>query len=148
ALRPDLKLAAREQAIATEDEVVALFSEVDLVVLAADSPAEIEQWCNVAALRTGTPWVNGAYAGAPVCVTRYDPAEGPCWRCMRLDLYDEDPVAPPATYLHKVTAATATSRAASPRTWRWRSSPASRRHQPACPCSGTPRSSATRSPSR
>lgn len=107
ALRPDLKLEARQQAIQTLDEVVALFDEADVVVLAADTPAEIEQWANQAALRTGTPWVNGAYDGPHVCVTRYDPAEGPCWRCMRLDHYDEDPVLPLGTHLHKVTAATA-----------------------------------------
>jgi molybdopterin/thiamine biosynthesis adenylyltransferase len=109
ALRPDIRLDARQAAVDTEAGVQALFGGADLVVLGADEPPELEGWCNRAALRTGTAWVDGSYDGPHICVTLYAPGEGPCWRCMRLAHYDDDdrPRDTTAPRVHMVTAATA-----------------------------------------
>jgi molybdopterin/thiamine biosynthesis adenylyltransferase len=106
-LRPDLHLETRQARVTTEAAVQDLFAESRLIVQCADTPVEIEQWCNRSALRTGVAWVNGAYDGPHVCVTLYQPGAGPCWRCMRLDHYDRDPV--PGDFsgtVHMATAAT------------------------------------------
>jgi molybdopterin-synthase adenylyltransferase len=106
-LRPDLHLEIRQASVSTEMAVQELFAESRLVVQCADTPVEIEQWCNRSALRTGTAWVNGAYDGPHVCVTLYQPGTGPCWRCMRLDHYDRDPVPSDLVgSVHMATAAT------------------------------------------
>jgi len=104
-LRPDLAVDVRHSALTSAAEIADLFAESQVVLLCADTPAEIEQWCNTAALTTTTPWVSGAYDGPHVCVTRYDPPHGPCWRCLRLQHYDRDPL-PGETTPHMATAAT------------------------------------------
>ncbi|MEV6521233.1 ThiF family adenylyltransferase [Longispora sp. NPDC051575] len=107
-LRPDCPIEARQVAVDSEEGVRALFAEVDLVVLGADTPDQIDNWCNRAALATGTPWVNGGYDGPHVCLTLYVPGAGPCWRCLRLSShYEGESTAGPGPLMHMVTAATA-----------------------------------------
>jgi molybdopterin/thiamine biosynthesis adenylyltransferase len=111
AVRPDVRVDARQVLVESATAVRGFFAEADLVVLAADGPAEMQQWCNRAALDTGTPWVAGFYDGPQVSVTLYTPGAGPCWRCQweaaqaGTDRPDERMGAP---RVHMATAATAT----------------------------------------
>jgi molybdopterin-synthase adenylyltransferase len=71
----------------TRVESVAAFerlaTDCDVLAVCADEPADIRYWANAAALRTGTPWVDGGYNGPVVAVTSYRPGSGPCYRCVR-----------------------------------------------------------------
>jgi molybdopterin-synthase adenylyltransferase len=89
ALRSDLQIDARQATVASQADLAGLFGECDLLVLAADRPAEIDEWANGAALATGKPWVAGGYEGPLVSLALYTPGAGPCWRCMSLSVYRE-----------------------------------------------------------
>jgi molybdopterin/thiamine biosynthesis adenylyltransferase len=107
ALRSDLRIDARQARVASQADLAGLFGECDLLVMAADQPAGIDEWANAAALRTAKPWVAGTYDGPLVNVALYTPGEGPCWRCMRLSIYGGNAqlAGPPAVQM--ATAATA-----------------------------------------
>lgn len=62
------------------------FADCDVVVLSADSPAEIHTWINDASLRHGFAYSNAGYIEAfgvvgPMVV----PRESPCYECIRAD---------------------------------------------------------------
>ncbi|RCG27091.1 ThiF family adenylyltransferase [Sphaerisporangium album] len=65
------------------DDVAALMDGRDAFVLCADEPhPDIMAWTNQAALRTGTPWFIGFYAGPMAVVGSYIPGETGCWQCL------------------------------------------------------------------
>ncbi|MFC6084604.1 HesA/MoeB/ThiF family protein [Sphaerisporangium aureirubrum] len=55
----------------------------DLLVLAADRPAEIRAWANEVCLELGVPWVDGGYQGPLVSAGVHVPGRGACWECLR-----------------------------------------------------------------
>ncbi len=64
----------------TVREVVASF---DVVLLAADRPADIRSWTNRVCYDTRMPWVFGGYHGPLSKVGSYRPGTGPCYDCAR-----------------------------------------------------------------
>jgi molybdopterin-synthase adenylyltransferase len=62
--------------------LLALAARFDLVVLAADQPAEIRTWTNRACQATGTAWVHAGYHGPQVNYGLYRPGTGPCYECV------------------------------------------------------------------
>ncbi|MGO1056076.1 HesA/MoeB/ThiF family protein [Crossiella sp. CA198] len=59
----------------------ALAGRAEVLVLAADEPAEIRSWANRACLATGTAWAHGGYHGPQVSFGVYRPDGGPCHDC-------------------------------------------------------------------
>lgn len=55
----------------------------DLLVLAADRPAEIRRSANRVCLAAGLPWVDAGYRGPLVTTGVYVPGRGACWECLR-----------------------------------------------------------------
>jgi hypothetical protein len=56
--------------------------DVDLCVLCADTPPDrIQTWANLAALRTGTPWLVAMHGGPMVVTGIYLPGVTPCHQC-------------------------------------------------------------------
>ncbi|WP_035304354.1 HesA/MoeB/ThiF family protein [Actinokineospora inagensis] len=64
--------------------VARLIADCDVLLLAADAPADIRSWVNQACLDSGTPWVLGGYQGPLVTVGLFRPGTGPCYECLRL----------------------------------------------------------------
>lgn len=62
-------------------QVVAGF---DVVLLAADRPADIRSWTNRVCHETRVPWVYGGYHGPLSKVGAYWPGTGPCYDCARV----------------------------------------------------------------
>ncbi|MGW5783556.1 ThiF family adenylyltransferase [Streptomyces sp. NPDC003757] len=58
-------------------------SGYDVLLLAADRPAEIRRWANRVCLATGTPWAEAGYRGPLVGVGVFTPGRGACWQCLR-----------------------------------------------------------------
>ncbi|MFG3246899.1 HesA/MoeB/ThiF family protein [Streptomyces sp. NPDC048187] len=82
----DLLLAATPATAATGNSHAAggaRASGYDLLLLAADRPAEIRRWANRVCLATGTPWAEAGYRGPLVGVGVFTPGRGACWQCLR-----------------------------------------------------------------
>jgi molybdopterin/thiamine biosynthesis adenylyltransferase len=88
-LNSDIQITGSRLRIEGVDDVISLAEECDVLVLAADHPAEIRTWVNRASLATGTPWVDGGYHGPQVSVGTYVPGKGACYECLRAGLDDE-----------------------------------------------------------
>ncbi|MEU9522620.1 ThiF family adenylyltransferase [Streptomyces sp. NPDC048224] len=58
-------------------------SGYDVLLLAADRPAEIRRWANRVCLATRTPWAEAGYRGPLVGVGVFTPGRGACWQCLR-----------------------------------------------------------------
>jgi molybdopterin-synthase adenylyltransferase len=61
--------------------LIALAARFDVVLLAADQPAEIRSWTNRACHKTGTDWVHGGYHGPLISIGLFRPGTGPCYDC-------------------------------------------------------------------
>jgi molybdopterin/thiamine biosynthesis adenylyltransferase len=66
------------------DAVSSLAAQFDVLLLAADEPAEIRSWTNRACHENDTTWVHGGYHGPLVSVGAFRPGTGPCYDCCRL----------------------------------------------------------------
>jgi molybdopterin/thiamine biosynthesis adenylyltransferase len=75
-------ISGEEIRVAGTEDMAAVAAECDVLLLAADDPAEIRQWCNRACWKTGTPWVNCGYCGPQVDVQSFVPGEGACQECL------------------------------------------------------------------
>lgn len=87
-LNSEIRITAEHKQVRGVDDFLPLVREHDLLVLCADSPAEIRTWANRACLATGTPWVDSGYHGPRATVAVYIPNSGPCYECVWLAEYD------------------------------------------------------------
>ncbi|MFI0480390.1 HesA/MoeB/ThiF family protein [Actinomadura sp. 9N215] len=83
ALNSDVEVTGADLRLDGADDVADAVRGADVFLLCADSPEGIEHYANRAALRLGTPWLNGAYAGPMLCAGTFIPGETGCYRCMR-----------------------------------------------------------------
>ena len=81
-LNPLVDIVGDVRSIDSADAAASLMDGCDVLVLCADKPrGEIQRWVNKAALRTGTAWILGAYAGPTIVVGTFVPHETPCFAC-------------------------------------------------------------------
>lgn len=83
-LNPDVEIRPVRESIAGEDLFDRHFSDCELIVLSADSPADVHSWTNDAALRYGFATSNAGYIEAfgvvgPLVV----PGRTACYACLR-----------------------------------------------------------------
>jgi molybdopterin/thiamine biosynthesis adenylyltransferase len=90
ALNSDIDIRGVARRIDGVDDLVPLAQDRDVLLLAADRPAELRQWTNRASLATGTPWVDAGYHGPLVSVGTFVPGRGCCWECLRATQDDQD----------------------------------------------------------
>ncbi|MFE2750528.1 HesA/MoeB/ThiF family protein [Actinosynnema sp. NPDC059335] len=65
------------------DDVLQVVAGFDVVLLAADRPADIRSWTNRVCHESRVPWVYGGYHGPLSKVGAYRPGTGPCYDCAR-----------------------------------------------------------------
>ncbi|MBN6034211.1 ThiF family adenylyltransferase [Amycolatopsis sp. 195334CR] len=78
----DIQVTGEALTITGPAALLALAARFDLVVLAADQPAQIRTWTNRACYATGTAWVHAGYHGPQVNYGLYRPGTGPCYDCI------------------------------------------------------------------
>ncbi|MFE3170068.1 ThiF family adenylyltransferase [Amycolatopsis sp. NPDC059090] len=78
----DIQITGQALAITGTADLLALAARFDVVVLAADRPAEIRTWTNRACHATGTAWVHAGYHGPQINYGLYRPGAGPCYECI------------------------------------------------------------------
>jgi molybdopterin/thiamine biosynthesis adenylyltransferase len=78
----DIRITGEALTVTGPAELLALAARFDLVVLAADQPAEIRTWTNRACQATGTAWVHAGYHGPQINYGLYRPGTGPCYECI------------------------------------------------------------------
>jgi molybdopterin/thiamine biosynthesis adenylyltransferase len=81
-LNSDIEITGAAGRVGGVDDVIALASGCDVLVLGADEPVQVQTWTNRGCLFTGTPWVDSGYAGPLVSVAAYVPGKGPCYECV------------------------------------------------------------------
>jgi molybdopterin/thiamine biosynthesis adenylyltransferase len=77
----------------SEEDMVPLATECDVLLMAADNPQELRLWTNRACLTVGRSWVNVGYHGPLVTVGTYVPWASACWECVRATDEEEHPLA-------------------------------------------------------
>lgn len=107
-LNSHVTVTGAELQVTSTDDLVPIMHNVDLCVLAADTPADrIQEWTNLAALRTGTPWLVAIHGGPMVATGIYQPGTSPCYQCAMHRLADRSIAtwgAPPLPQRTPVTA--------------------------------------------
>ncbi|WP_018680146.1 ThiF family adenylyltransferase [Actinokineospora enzanensis] len=78
----DIRITGEALTITGPAAMLALAARFDVVVLAADQPAEIQTWTNRACHATGTAWVHAGYHGPQINYGLYRPGTGPCYECV------------------------------------------------------------------
>jgi molybdopterin/thiamine biosynthesis adenylyltransferase len=78
----DIRITGEALTVTGPATLLALAARFDLVVLAADQPAEIRIWTNRVCQATGTAWVHAGYHGPQINYGLYRPGTGPCYECI------------------------------------------------------------------
>jgi molybdopterin/thiamine biosynthesis adenylyltransferase len=81
-LNRDITVSSERLRIRSAADVVPLARGCDVLLLAADRPAEIRAWANLGCIAAGTPWVEASYHGPLSQVGVYVPGQGACWECL------------------------------------------------------------------
>lgn len=71
------------QQITGPADLAALLDGVDLLVLTADSPAQITDWANTAAVKAGVPFITGGVGIARASYYSVAPGKSACLACLR-----------------------------------------------------------------
>ncbi|WP_030888416.1 MULTISPECIES: ThiF family adenylyltransferase, partial [Streptomyces] len=82
-INPHISLTGCVRALTTREEFVDALDGCDLLVVCADQPEGLQAKVNLAALDTGTAWVDSGYHGPQIAAALYVPGSGPCWSCLR-----------------------------------------------------------------
>lgn len=82
ALNDGITVSGKRLRIESEQDVLPLARDCDVLLLAADEPPEVRAWTNRACLAAGRPWVDAGYHGPLVQVGQYMPGTGACWQCL------------------------------------------------------------------
>lgn len=83
-LNSDIEVTGQRLRVSGIGDVEPLARNCDVLLLAADQPAEVRVWTNRACLAAGRPWVNAGYHGPRVQVGAFIPGEGACLECVLL----------------------------------------------------------------
>jgi molybdopterin/thiamine biosynthesis adenylyltransferase len=87
----DITVTGKRCRIRGIEDLAALAGEHDILLLCADTPADIRVWANRACLRTGTPWVDCGYHGPRAAACLYLPGRGgACYECLWLAEQDRN----------------------------------------------------------
>jgi bacteriocin biosynthesis cyclodehydratase domain-containing protein len=81
-LNADISVTGADQHVSGIADLSALAENCDVLLLAADDPADIRVWTNRACLGAGTPWVEAGYNGPLVGVGVFVPGDGACFECL------------------------------------------------------------------
>ncbi|MFJ4684934.1 HesA/MoeB/ThiF family protein [Streptomyces sp. NPDC091377] len=88
ALNSDVTVTGERREVRAARDLAELVSPVggayDLLVLAADRPADLRRWANRACVAAGLAWVDAGYRGPLVTAGVYVPGRGACWECLRV----------------------------------------------------------------
>ncbi|MFD4648913.1 HesA/MoeB/ThiF family protein [Streptomyces sp. NPDC055817] len=90
ALNSDVTVTGEQLAVGCPADLADLVSAggpgsrgYDVVLIAADQPADIRLWANRVCLAAGVPWAVAGYRGPLVTVGIHVPGLGGCWECLR-----------------------------------------------------------------
>lgn len=82
-LNSHVRVTGEQARIESQEQLAALMSGRDLLVLCADQPLHvIREWTNRAALETGTPWLIAQYAGPMAVIGLFVPGRTGCQACL------------------------------------------------------------------
>ncbi len=79
----DIRITGEALTVTGPADLLTLAARFDVVVLAADKPAQIRAWTNRACQTTGTAWVHAGYHGPQINYGFYRPGTGPCHECIK-----------------------------------------------------------------
>jgi len=82
ALNSDIVITGERLRVSSADDAAGLASGCDVLLMAADEPADARIWVNRACIAAGRPWVDVGYYGPLVQASVYVPGEGGCWECL------------------------------------------------------------------
>lgn len=108
----DIQVTGQALTVTGPADLIALAARFDLVVLAADQPAQLRIWTNRACQATGTAWVHAGYHGPQINYGLYRPGDGPCYECIATtegERHAETTPPTPVTALQDVQAGNAVS---------------------------------------
>lgn len=83
-LNSDIEVTGQRLRVSDADDVEPLARSCDVLLLAADQPADVRVWTNRACLAADRPWVNAGYQGPRVQVGAFIPGDGACLECVFL----------------------------------------------------------------
>lgn len=113
AINSTIAVTGEELKIESEDDLVRLATDADVLALCADKPLDINHWATRACATTGTPWVTGGYVGPVAGVQTFVPGTGPCFECLHLRQIEQSHgapfVEPPAFTNDEIAASTGAS---------------------------------------
>jgi molybdopterin/thiamine biosynthesis adenylyltransferase len=89
-LNSDIRVTGQRLEVTCTEDVLGVARVCDVLLLAADRPAEVRTWTNRACLAAKRPWVDAGYHGPLIQAGAFVPGEGRCWECSRLTLRDQD----------------------------------------------------------
>jgi molybdopterin/thiamine biosynthesis adenylyltransferase len=76
-----MTVSTAEVRVTGPDDIIPLARRSDVLLMAADRPAELPVWVNRACAETGTPWVHAGYHGPLIQAVTIVPGDGACWEC-------------------------------------------------------------------
>lgn len=82
-LNSQVKVTYEEKKASSVSDFVAWMEKSDILILAADTPFEINYWCNDAAFITKTPWIQAGYDGPKIISRSFIPYETACFECLQ-----------------------------------------------------------------
>ncbi|MFI9382091.1 ThiF family adenylyltransferase [Kutzneria sp. NPDC052558] len=94
----DITVTGEALTITGPSALAALAAGCDVLVLTADSPAQIRSWTNESCLRTGTNWVHSGYHGPQINLGLYRPGGGPCYDCAYVAARERESGLPTTTW--------------------------------------------------
>ncbi|MBW3091303.1 HesA/MoeB/ThiF family protein [Bifidobacterium miconisargentati] len=81
-LNHNVEVDGVQQHIRGNNDIMKLIDGMDFFFCCADSPEEITEWANNAALYTNIPWISCSYNGPIVQCGIYVPGKTGCFRCL------------------------------------------------------------------
>jgi molybdopterin/thiamine biosynthesis adenylyltransferase len=81
AFDPDIAVAAVRRMIADPSDLADLLDDVDVVIAAVDTPADVTTWIGDACVQARTPYVTGGMMAGRLVYYSVDPGVSPCYRC-------------------------------------------------------------------
>jgi molybdopterin/thiamine biosynthesis adenylyltransferase len=84
AFNSELETSTVERRISSPEDLQDLVSDVDLVLVAVDQPADVRSWANDACVRAGVPHVGGGFLRNRGMFWSVDPGRSACQACHRI----------------------------------------------------------------
>jgi molybdopterin/thiamine biosynthesis adenylyltransferase len=110
AYNSDITVTGEVFGITCEDDYAKLVADCDLLLVAADGPADCRELANRACLAADTPWIDSSYFGPACFAILFVPGQGPCYECAlrhhgeKMLQLGSDEAIPPCDLINPVTA--------------------------------------------